>query len=64
MFIRCRNSLSGHEASIPVDLILTGAMSVWVPLEGAEPSATPADVTYYTAPPPQKSAKSDTNKEI
>ena len=65
MWLRCRNSQSGHEASIPVDLVQIGAMPDWAPIKGAEPCAMPAEPTYNTAPPKKKSAKSDTkNKEI
>lgn len=49
MWLRCRNTLSGHEASIPVDLV--ESLTDWTPLEGAEPSATFADATYDTASP-------------
>ena len=64
MWLRCRNSQSGHEASIPVGLVEIGAMPDWAPIEGAEPSAMPADPVYNTALP-EKSAKSDEpNKEI
>ena len=63
MWLRCRNSQSGHEASIPVDLVEIGAMPDWAPIKGVKPSAMPADPAYNTAPP-EKSAKSDTkNKE-
>ena len=63
MWLRCRNTQSGHEASIPVDLVEIGAMPDWTPIKGAKPCAMPADPAYNTAPP-EKSAKSDTkNKE-
>jgi len=51
MWLRCRSSQSGHEASIPVDLVESGAMPDWTPLKGAEPSATFADPSYSTATP-------------
>ena len=59
MFMRCRNTKSGHEASIPLGLVESGAIPDWKPIKGEEPSATPAEPTHRTTP--QKSAKSDTN---
>lgn len=62
MFIRCRNTLSGHEASLPVEVVDLDVMPAWVPLNGATPTDLPEDPTYNTAPP-KKSATSDTKKE-
>lgn len=55
MWIRCRNTKSGHEASIPTGLLDSGAMSDWKPIKGAEPSAMPGGPTCNT--PPKQPAK-------
>jgi hypothetical protein len=57
MFLRCRNTLSGHEASIPRDLVKTGAMPDWAPLKGAKPTALADEPVYHTTPEPADPAK-------
>lgn len=58
MWLRCRNTLSGHEASIPVDLVQS--LTDWTPIEGAEPSDTFADATYNASPDPVDQTGSST----
>lgn len=44
MFIRCRNKLSRHEASIPVELL--DDLTDWKPIRNAEPTEYPQSPTY------------------
>jgi|GEM_PF-3686222 len=48
MWLRCRNNMSGHEASIPVGLV--ESLTDWTPLKGAKPSDTFEDASYNTEP--------------
>lgn len=49
MWLRYKNRLSGHEASLPVDV--GPHLDDWEPVDGAEPSADFEAPTYADAAP-------------
>lgn len=63
MWLRCRNTRSGHYASVPVDLVESGAMPDWAPIPGAEPTQAADEPMYNTTPQPVQIPGDTTKKE-